>query len=144
MKYYYIEPEVAGGLGERTIMDATIHPPKITKLHYQLDGWMGDVLLETFPCYIITETAMKEIELSDATGVGFDRVEVTLSDNFREMYPDRNIPLFYWIQVNGICGLDDFGITQDFRLVISEKMLLLLQQLGISHSEIEGFKSLDV
>lgn len=45
MKYFYIEPEVAGGLGRNTVMNRAVHPPVVSKLHYHFDGWLGDVLL---------------------------------------------------------------------------------------------------
>jgi hypothetical protein len=45
MKYFYVEPEVAGGLGERTVMDRSTHPPVVKRLHYQLEGWLGDAIL---------------------------------------------------------------------------------------------------
>ena len=53
MNYYAIEPEVAGGLGPNTVMNRTLHPPAVSKLHYNLDGWLGDVLLETFPALLL-------------------------------------------------------------------------------------------
>jgi hypothetical protein len=37
MKYHSIEPEVAGGLGANTIMDRTVHPPVVTKLHCKVN-----------------------------------------------------------------------------------------------------------
>jgi hypothetical protein len=55
MEYFQIAPEVAGGWGRNTVMDRSIHPPHVTKLHFEFDGWLGDVLLESFPCYIITK-----------------------------------------------------------------------------------------
>lgn len=46
--FRYIEPEVAGGLGEETQMDSTVHPPLVKKLHLEFEGWLGDDILETF------------------------------------------------------------------------------------------------
>ena len=43
--FYVLEPEVAGGFGENTILTRT--PGKsmlVHKLHYQFDGWLGDPL----------------------------------------------------------------------------------------------------
>lgn len=40
MKYCVIEPEVAGGLGENTVIDQSVHPPKIARLHYNFEGWL--------------------------------------------------------------------------------------------------------
>ena len=61
--YYFIEPEVAGGWGGNTIADTSVHPPKISKLHYQFDGWLGDDLLESFPCFIVSESLKHESEV---------------------------------------------------------------------------------
>ena len=35
MKYFYIQPEVAGGLGKNTVMDRSVHPPIVSRLHYE-------------------------------------------------------------------------------------------------------------
>ena len=31
-KFFFIEPEVAGGLGEHTVMNQSTHPPKVSRL----------------------------------------------------------------------------------------------------------------
>lgn len=38
MKFFYIEPEVAGGFGERTRLDTTVHPPVVHELEYEFQG----------------------------------------------------------------------------------------------------------
>ena len=79
MKYFYIQPEVAGGFGENTVLDTSVHPPIVSRLHYELDGWLGDVLLETFPCFIITKDAKTKLQSIGATGIRLDDVEITTS-----------------------------------------------------------------
>lgn len=101
MDYYSIEPEVAGGLGDNTLIDTSIHPPEIIKLHYQFDGWLGDVLLATFPVFIVTESAALEIQAAKLTGVNFDHVEVTTSEQFSEICPDQSVSKFLWLKVDG-------------------------------------------
>lgn len=54
MKFYILDPEVAGGLGTQTEIDSSVHPPLVKRLHYELDAWMGDDLVQTFPCYLVT------------------------------------------------------------------------------------------
>lgn len=80
MKYFFIQPEVAGGIGENTMMDRSVHPPIVSRLHYELDGWPDDVLLRTFPCLIVTEGAKRKLQSVGLTGVRFDKVEVTTSE----------------------------------------------------------------
>ena len=140
--FYYIEPEVAGSLGESSIIDTTFHPPKVSKLHYQFDGWLGDDLLETFPCYIVTEQMKKKIESNNLSGAKFDSVIISASDHFQEMYPSKIFPQFFWLKVDGSAGKSDFGIAKDHRLVISKEALDVIKQLNIDNSDIGEYKRL--
>jgi hypothetical protein len=133
--YHVVEPEVAGGWGKNTVFTRTPGKPTVVhKLHYQFDGWLGDELLESTPCYIVTERLAHEIERAQLTGVRFDEVEVTTSDQFKELYPNRQLPKFVWLQVEGKPGQDDFGIAPGLRFVVSERALELLKRVGISHA----------
>lgn len=134
MKYFYIEPEVAGGLGKNTIMNHNTHPPIVSKLHYQFDGWLGDVILESFPCFIVTEEAKGKLESVNATGIRFAEVEVTTSEQFQDLYPNHKLPKFVWLQIEGKAGDDDFGIDKEKRLVISGRVLKILKGIGVSHA----------
>ncbi len=138
--FYYIEPEVAGSLGDSSDIDTSVHPPKVSKLHYQFDGWLGDDLLETFPCYIVTEQMRQQIELNNLTGAKFDSVMISVSDQFQEMYPNKILPQFFWLKVDGNTGKDDFGIAKDHRLVISKEAFDTMKQLNIENSDIEEYK----
>jgi hypothetical protein len=136
MEYYIIEPEVAGGFGKNTLLDSKTHPPVVQKLHYELDGWLGDELLETFPCYIVTQQLRQKFENAGMTGTGYATVEVTPSEQFEEFYPGRLIPNFVWLQVNGSPGIDDFGISKDNRLVVSERVL---KMAVLKHCDVTDF-----
>lgn len=139
MKFYYIEPEVAGGLGEHTVMNRGVHPPTVLKLHYKFEGWLGDSLLESFPCFIITNVAKHKLQEARLTGVRYDAVEVTVSTQFRELYPNRELPEFVWLRVEGQVGRDDFGVAPDGRLVVSQSALEVLQALALSQALITEF-----
>jgi hypothetical protein len=153
VRYYYIEPEVGGGEGPQSVMDRTFHPPVTRKLHYEFEVWLGDVLVEGFPCWIVTASAMRRIKTAHLTGVEFDHVDVTASEEFNIHCRNRKLPQFVWLKVVGTPGHDDFGVAKSFkiekvsrqipagyfRLVISERALNLLRELGISHAEIEDF-----
>jgi hypothetical protein len=141
MDYFYVEPEVAGGLGPLTVMDTTTHPPIVSKLHYHFDGWLGNVLLETFPCFIVTDGACQALQAIDATGAKFDDVEVTVSEQFEELYPNKQLPKFVWLKADGKPKLDDFATTPDGRLIVSARALEVLQGLGISNALITSSSS---
>lgn len=134
MNFYVVEPEVAGGFGKNTVIDRSSGKMVVQRLHYQFDGWLGDELLESAPCYIASERMAHEIERARLTGARFDEVEITMSDQFRELYPDRQLPKFVWLKVEGNAGHDDFGIAPGLRLVVSERALGLLKMVGISNA----------
>ena len=150
MKYYVIEPEVAGSWAENTVVaDRSVHPPQITKLHYEFDGWDGDAIAESFPVYLVTREAMEKILQIKPTGVSFDDVEVTTSDQFRHFYPNLKLPEFVWLKVEGQAGHDDFGIVPyrdinaiadpELCLVISQRILDILAALGITYADVREY-----
>ncbi|HEY0199049.1 MAG TPA: hypothetical protein VGC19_11005 [Rhodanobacter sp.] len=139
MNYFYLEPEVAGEFGIGTVLDATVHPPLVSKLDYRFSGWLGDVLLESFPCFIISADTAIALEKDSFTGLNLSEVETSKTPEFNTMYPDRVLPKFRWLQVEGLAGSDDFGLAPDGRLVVSERVLEKLRQFGISHALVEDF-----
>jgi hypothetical protein len=137
--YWILEPEVAGGLGEGTIIDRQSHPPIVSRLHYGFQGWLGDELLATFPCYIVTERVHQALMHLGTTGCAFDRVQVTTEYPFDELYPKRQLPPFSWLKITGRAGVDDFGLSADHRLVVSSRVLRCLKEFPLAHCEIEEF-----
>lgn len=138
--YYLLEPEVAGGFGDNTVIDTTTHPPNVKHLHYELDGWLGDDLLETFPCYIVTVRLRNVISEVAKSGFSFADVEASKSKQFQEIFPERTLPAFQWLKISGQAGLDDLGISDDYRLVVSEKVLAAMQENGnLKHCDITGY-----
>jgi hypothetical protein len=112
----------------------------VSRLHYEIAGWDGDVLLTSFPCFIVTEDAMNKLMEIGVTGARFADVEVTTTYPFRELYPDTQLPKFVWLQVTGRAGCDDFGLARKIRLVISERALDVLKGLQLDDALIEPFE----
>ncbi|GEJ48147.1 hypothetical protein [Chryseobacterium sp. ON_d1] len=135
--YKLIEPEVAGGLGEQTQIDNSFFPPLIKNLHYEFEGWLGDDILESFPYYMVTERLRDGIELAKLTGVIFDKVLISKSETFLELYPDRELPNFFLAKINGESSRDDFFITEKNVLAISERTYSLLKNYNIDQADIE-------
>lgn len=139
--YNYLEPEVAGELGEKTKLDFNVHPPIVHFLEYRFDGWLGDCILETFPCFIIVGDAKKSIEKECLSGIFFEDVFITKSEFFEEMYPRRELPKFYWAKITGRAGVNDIGLSNDFRLVVSQKGLDVLKSHNIDNALISNYES---
>src|ERR1700674_2945453 len=101
--------------------------------------WLGDPLLATFPCFIATEELSQAIEQAGFTGVRFAPVEMSISEQGRDFAPELLLPSFRWMQVHGHAGEDDFGVQKKYRLVVSQRALVLLRQLGVKYAEVENF-----
>jgi len=135
--YKLIEAEVAGALGEKTELDNSEFPPLVKRLNYEFDGWLGDDILESFPCYIMTERLKKAIENEKLSGIIFDDVLISKSESFLDLYQDKELPTFFWAKINGKDYQDDFFITEQNGLAISDKAFLLLQKFNIDQVDFE-------
>lgn len=132
-----IEPEVAGGLGSETQLDNTVHPPLIKKLHFVFEGWLGDDIIETFPCFLVTRRLMEGVVKRALTGISFDVVQITKSPDFMVMNSDVILPEFCWAKINGTSTDFDFFLANDHRLVISERVYELFKQFKLKHALLE-------
>jgi hypothetical protein len=64
------------------------------------------------------------------SGFQLKPVEVTATRQFDELYPHRKLPVFYWLDVFGRAGKDDFGVVpDDGRLVVSKEALAIIEPL---------------
>ena len=139
MKFFTLDPEVAGGMGKNTRLDATVHPPIVKHLHYELDAWLGDDLVQTFPCYLVTSALWEKLKPLRPTGVQPAAAEVTVTPEFHQLHPAKPIPALIWLHIQGVPGQDDFGLTQDARLVVSERVLSLAQACHVENCSVSPF-----
>jgi len=139
-RHFIITPEVAGGLGPQTQMDTSVHPPVVSRLHYAFDGWLGDDLLEGFPCFIATRRLTESLLSAGLTGFSVADVEVTRSELFTDIYGDRQLPEFRWLQISGLAGDHDFGQSSS-GLVVSDRCLRLIQTFTARHLDVSPFTS---
>lgn len=134
--FYLVEPEVAGGLGPSTVMDRGEHPPRVTRLEYVIEGWLGDALLESFPCIVATRALASMLREVGATGYTDRPVTISESAEFRERHPYSQLPAFVWLDVYGTPGRDDLGADDTGQLVVSRRTLDVLVAAGIAHADV--------
>jgi hypothetical protein len=140
-KFYFAEPEVSGGLGSKTKGDFNTHPPQISSLDYVFEGWLGDSLIEAFPCYLVTKALQLRIQSAALSGVTFASATTSISSQFRELNPDVKLPVFVWMKISGIAGKDDFGMSPEHILVISSTAHELLKAEGTNYCEFSLYES---
>ncbi len=132
MEYFYAEPEVPGGLGADTVLDQSTHPPRVENLHFEFSGWLGDDLIESFPCYLASDRLVAALSRGNLTGYSLAPVKITRSDEFLELFPDTELPHFHWLRISGSAQTDDFGISKDHRLVMSASARTLLESFSMA------------
>lgn len=130
-----LRPEIAGDMGPRTVLDASTHPPRVSRLHYEFSGWAGADLVESFPCFLVTERLATAIQDSGLTGGELEDVEVTFDPQFAALLPDvaALVPRSWrWLRPQG----GDFALEADATLVVSEAALSLLQGFCLAECEV--------
>lgn len=145
MKYFIIEPEVAGGLGEKSkILYENGKIKAVKYLDYEFQGWLGDDILTTHPCFIVSKDLSEAIGNSSLCGYKLERISISFSDEFREFQKDCKVPDFVRIiptysiddaKLFNTLGMD-FYLYEKRYLVISETALLIIGQFHITNTTI--------
>lgn len=134
---FILEPEVAGGWGEGTVADTSVHPPVVHELVYEFAGWLGDDLLESFPCFIVSSRLAGELSRAGLTGYRLAPVAVIKSSQFAELEPTVALPEFHWLQVTGQPGRADFWLSESHQLVASDTALSVLKHCALNECGVE-------
>lgn len=140
MKYFVIEPEVAGSLGSDTILDRSTHPPIVNRLEFRFEGWLGDPIVESFPVFLARSDLVSRFKAIGITGYQIADAKITISDDLKATDPKLSIPPFEWVQIIGKSKHDDFFLAVDFRLVISEKVKAAVEEYGVKYWSIEEYE----
>lgn len=138
--YKKIQPEVIVGLGDNTEFVEKAPPFKtVIKLHINLEDWLGDDLMECYPCYIITENLKKLLEDNSFKGFEIQDMSVSLDENFENNYQQgKPLPEFYQLKITGRRNNDDLFLDEDKNLNISGTFLDFLQSnVDLKYLDIE-------
>jgi hypothetical protein len=136
--YYIIQPEVIVGIGDNTSGADINDQFGITHLHIKLEDWLGDDLVEVFPCYLITETLKKKLEANMFSGYEFGEVEITKDEYFHNNYQlKKPLPQFYWLIIKGKKNADDIFLDTKFKLNVSPDFLKFLKSDSLSSKYLE-------
>jgi hypothetical protein len=122
-----LEPLVAGQLGDGTLLDASTHPPLVSRVQYVLDAPTSDDLIESFPVFLVSEALGSALMEAALEGIGFDEAETVPSDEYVATYGSVPHKRYRWLKVEpsqvGDCWLDE-----NYRLVVSDRMYAVIEQ----------------
>ena len=152
MILYFLEPEVSGFHGIETIYgtDEDIAEMgisgKIKFLHYEVEGWLGDDILESTPAFIVSSELVGELKKSKLKDFKLEECLITGSDVFIELYPTKELPSFTRFIPLGTVELEgeyfnnwsgqDFCLSPKGELVITKKALDVLNTFSIKNCDI--------
>ena len=135
---FVIRPEVAGGLGSDSILDHSVHPPVVHRLHYVFSGWLGDDIVESFPCYLVSTRLAGAITHAGLSGVRFDDAIVSKDPQFVRFFPEvaASLPEWRWLRPTGQAHESDFWQMPNGRLVVSAQALEVVRGFNLHHCEV--------
>jgi len=143
MEYYKLIPEVAGELGEESILEfnnGIISEVKF--LNYTFFGWLGDELLTSDPCFIITKELATAMKVANLLGFALQEIRISVSEQFIDFYGNKKLPEFIrlipWkLYPNDIIErVNDFYLTKRNDLIVSERALSLIKKYKLNNCDI--------
>jgi len=120
------------------VVDSSTHPPVVSRLHYDFVSWLGDDIVATFPCNLVTEALAKAIVDEGLTGAQIDHVTVTKNPQFERFFPDTvaSLPEWKWLRPTGQPHESDFWQDDQGILIVSERALKLLRKFSLENCRI--------
>ncbi len=142
MEFWQLKPEPAGELGAQAVLDTSVHPPRVPFMHLDVTCWLGDDLVDCYPCYAVTPALALALRRSALSGFTLVAMMTTVSAMFRELQPRTNVPQFERLLIGGRPGEDDAGIdTKSYDLIVSDRCLSVVKSFSISHCEIARWRA---
>lgn len=154
---FLLSPEVPGGFGDDTVLgsyldraDKSQEYPDVTELHLVFEGWLGDELVTSHPCYLVTSRLAATLRASGLRGVSFRAVKVSRSDQFEMFHPGRQLPAFEWLRPTGRVNIDadtgriqstsddDFLLDCRARLYVTQRALEVLRLHTVTNCEVHA------
>lgn len=135
---YTLRAEVAGGLGAQSELDSSTNPPVVSRLHIDFVSWLGDDIVASFPCSIVTEALAKAIVDEGLTGAEFDEVTITKNPHFERFFADTaaTLPEWKWLRPTGPPHDSDFWQDDQGVLIVSERALNVLRKFSLENCRI--------
>jgi len=126
LSFLTVEPEASGAL----VADA---PAGWVSCLF--DTWLGDDVVRAYPA-VLVRTPVKEALMSLDRRSGFEitRARIRASSFYRRHSPGKRLPVFWAVQVTGVAGRDDMGLTPAGVLVVSRRVLDVLLRFRIGRA----------
>jgi len=116
-------------------MSTEVHPPRVEHLHYEVQGWLGDDLLDSTPCFLISPELAAIGPQAGCTGLRTDDARVTITPDAAPIV-DPRVTSFLWLQPQGQPGQDDLALDATASLVVTDRALDVMRRFNLDHCDI--------
>jgi hypothetical protein len=130
-----LRPEVPGFITGASY-DYSIKPPKVVHPVLAIDGWMGDDLLASHPCFFVTERLARALKSSNLSGFELaGEVTIQPTEIYKGLNPIRGLPVLQWFQPSEEDGFD-FYFEKRVHLKVSPRAWDLLKSFNVLFCEL--------
>lgn len=113
---------------------------RVEELGFEFDIFPEeDIISGTREIYIISTILANNLLNTNLTGFEIDNVKIEYSLNYKHFHQDKQNLQYHWLKVCGVAGLEDFGLTEKYELVVSENALSFLRDFKILDADIMPF-----
>lgn len=133
-----LDPQVAGELGDGTVLDSSTHPPMVSQVDYVLDQPDADDFIQSFPVFLVAVELGSRLEQAGLTGFNLLDLAVRPSDNYLAVYGDVPHPQYLWMQVTGAPEQADCWLDTSFQICVSDRMMTIIEAAALSDCLVEA------
>lgn len=138
---FRLDPQVAGELGEGTVLDGSTHPPRVSQVVYVLDQPDADESIQSFPVFLVSTNLGSRLQDAGLTGFELSGVIVRPSDNYLAIYGDVPLPQYLWLQVTGTAEETDCWLDESLQVCVSDRMMAIMELVTLSDCLVEPVPS---
>lgn len=93
--------------------------------------------MESFPCFIVSERLARAIDEAGLTGVHLDDVEISVDEQFADIFPEEaaRLPSWKWLRLMPREAASDFWGDDRANLHVSARAMRLLERFDLSECE---------
>ena len=124
---FALDPQVAGELGENTVIDTSSHPPVVSHVDFVLDYPETDDLIQAFPVLLVSAEMADRLTAADVAGVALSGASVRPSEDCLAVYGAAGTGSYRRLEPVGT-ERDDCWLSNEFLICVSDRMMRILAQ----------------
>ncbi|MDW8382134.1 MAG: hypothetical protein RMN51_08525 [Verrucomicrobiota bacterium] len=109
-------------------MDTSIHPPVVREFHCLVDMMPRSAIWRVFACVIVSHQLATRLQQHSCSGCELKKAICEPSEAFFHFYgKSARLPDLHWCVVTGKAYVDDVGLAEGWKLIVSDKVKQLIE-----------------